>query len=236
MNNTNLLKMTFLILLTVMTPLFTSCSDEKIETPKEDPVKEELGKYTKQILVYDATKSNSIELLVGSDDPSVLKLWNSSSFSLEKKEKGQKLATMNWEPLQNQSKTSDSDDDEMVAAEIAYTVIAKHYENPTDVFVLVENPPYQAASRGWLYSTFYSHAIEDQTVTVNVYGRNFWKKGYYSVSYKKNSGSSWSSIAGEWTRIKNNEEKNYTRTPCYVMKARRKYKGTNNSVVIEFEY
>jgi hypothetical protein len=175
---------------------------------------------------------------VGSNDESILNMWTSENFTLVPIKEGQSLSeiiNLNTCNDETESMIDERNVDDVVTAEISYMIISKDIGADVSNIVLVENPPYSDEMRGWKYSTFYSDAVEGNKVTVNIYGHNFWHRGYYAVSYLQYLTSSWSTIAGEWTQIKNNETKSYTRNPCYKMKARRKYKGSNESVIIEFE-
>ena len=126
-----------------------------------------------------------------------------------------------------------TDDDGIVAAEISTMFISKNLKKDVKNVALTTIPPYDEDMRGWSYETHYSDAINNNTVTVNVYGHNGWHRGYWAAFYKKYSYSGWSTIVGEWKRIKKGESASRTRTPCYKMKAKRKYK--KGSVTIEFE-
>ncbi|SNR15224.1 hypothetical protein [Tenacibaculum jejuense] len=227
------LKTAFLFLVIATIPFLNSCSDESEMSEIEAQESSFLGKFTKEITIYDTAKANSVTLEVGSNDASVLDLWSEESFELNILSKSEEVIELN---PGDENNASDDDTNDDVGAEISYRIIRKNIVDTNKRLILTENPPYSDDVRGWKYSTYYSEAIDGNTVTVNIFGHNFWKRGYYSVSYKKTSSSGWSTIAGEWTRIKRNETKSFTRTPCYHMKARRKYKGSNNSVTIEFEY
>ncbi len=227
------LKAAFLFVAIAAMPFLNSCSDESNMPEIEDQENSILGKFTKEVTVYDAAKANSVTLEIGSNDPSVLDLWTDENFNLNLLSKTEDVTELS---SGEEGVDAEDDSNEDVSAEISYRIVRKNIVDTNKRLILTENPPYSSDVRGWKYSTYYSEAIDGNTVTVNIFGHNFWKRGYYSVSYKKTSSSGWSTIAGEWTRIKKNETKSFTRTPCYHMKARRKYKGSNNSVTIEFEY
>lgn len=220
-----------------MSLLFNSCSDESVVETEQNNIQQEFGEFKKEIKVFDKSKENSVVILLGTEDESVLNMWSSQNFDLKLIDKNQSLEDYYKTDDDISNREASSDDSEEIAAEISYTIISRSINVTGKRIVLEEKPPYSDDLRGWSYSTYYSDedAASNHTVTVNIYGRNAWKRGYFGVSYKKYSYSGWSTIAGEWTRIKNNESKSYTRTPCYRMKARRKYKGTNNSVIIEIE-
>ena len=218
-----------------------SCSKEELNQNQQISLDKEFGLHTKELIVYDKSQKNSAVLLLGSNDKSVLNMWTAENFNLVPIKEGQSLMEiLNLNETDTITIDSIPDNNEelkgMVAAEISYMIISKELDVGVNDIVLIENPPYSENMRGWKYSTYYSEAVEGNTVTVNIYGRNFWRKGYYGISYLKYYSSNWSTIAGEWTRIRRNENRSYTRNPCYRMKARRKYKGSNNSVIINFEY
>ncbi len=215
---------------------FNSCSDESnVET--EQNFQDELGSFKKELTIFDETKENSVVILLGSNDQSVLKMWTANNFDLKFIDKNESLGSVYKMDAEVASRNDFNDDSEEIATEVYYTIVSKNINTSGKRLILEEKPPYSDDLRGWSYSTFYSDEDADpnHTVTVNVYGRNAWKRGYYGVEYKKYSYSGWSTIISEWTRIKNNESKSHSRTPCFKMKARRKYKGTNNSVIIEIE-
>lgn len=239
-NKSLILSTLFIAVLSITALFFNSCSKDESDQPQQVNIDEEFGKYTKEVTIYDANKENSAVLLVGSDDESILNMWTSENFTLVPIKEGQSLAEIlnlnNADNNETESIPDEENVDDVVAAEISYMVISKELDGDVSNIAIIENPPYSDDMRGWSYSTYYSEAVEGNIVTVNIYGHNFWHRGYYAVSYLKYSTSSWSTIAGEWTRIKNGDTKSYTRNPCYRMKARRKYKGRNESVTIEFEY
>lgn len=221
-----------------MALFFNSCADESVVQVEENSVQEELGKFQKELKIFDENEENSVVVLIGSDDQSVLNMWNAENFNLKLIDRNQSLEDV-YASVENESRANsyNEDDSDEVAAEISYTILSKNINVGNKRIILEEVPPYNEDMRGWSYSTHYSVAdtSSDHTVTVNVFGRNAWKRGYYGVQYKRYSYSGWSTIVSEWKRIKNNETASHTETPCYRMKARRKYKGTNNSVIIEIE-
>ncbi len=235
---TKLLTIVSVIGLVTTALLFNSCSDEATIESDENRIVQELGEFKKEIEIFDKSKENSVVLLIGSNDISVLNMWSAKNFDLNIIDENQSLEDFFKSVNKgNNRNATNEDSSEEVAAEIGYTIIRKNINASGKRYFLQENPPYNEDVRGWSYSTLYSDAdaSSTHTVTANIYGRNAWKRGYFGVQYKKYSYSGYSTIASEWTRIKNNESKSYTRTPCYKMKVRRKYKGTNNSVVIEIE-
>ncbi|MGI6719018.1 MAG: hypothetical protein ACOX4D_07815 [Bacteroidales bacterium] len=239
MKNKNLVFSNFIIAVFSITVLFFySCTKKETYQPQHWNIYEGFGKFTKEVKIYDENNENSAVLLVGSNDESILNMWTSENFTLVPIKEGQSLSeiiNLNTCNDETESMIDERNVDDVVTAEISYMIISKDIGADVSNIVLVENPPYSDEMRGWKYSTFYSDAVEGNKVTVNIYGHNFWHRGYYAVSYLQYLTSSWSTIAGEWTQIKNNETKSYTRNPCYKMKARRKYKGSNESVIIEFE-
>jgi len=239
------------VLATVFTTLFFySCTKEESGQHQQVNIDEEFGKYIKEITVYDANKENTAILLVGSDDESIVNMWSSQNFELIPVLKGEDVSdVLSTYYLSNnlgiddnkEAATEDEDSDE-VAASISYMFLSKTLKDDVEKVIIHMIDPYDDDMRGWKYSTEYSDAYGDgdnvnNTVTCNIYGQNFWHRGYYAIWYMKYSHSGWSTIKSEWFKIKNNENKSEYRTPCYKMKARRKYKGkNNNSVIIDFEY
>jgi len=232
----------FSVLFFLAAILISGCKKEEVVQAQLENNNNELGKYTKEVTIYDKDKENSAVLLVGSNDKSILDMWSSENFTLIPVKEGQSLTDIlklddsnnDETPLSSDEEASSTDNE--VAAEISYMIISKNLQVDVKYVALQEKPPYSDDMRGWHYSTNYSESEEGNSVTVNIYGHNFWHRGYYGVFYKVNSNSSWTTVASEWTRIKIGESKSYNRNPCYQMKARRKYKGSTNSVTIEFEY
>ena len=228
-----------------MAAALISCSDEDAQKPI-DSVDAEFGKFTKELIVFDAEKNNSAVLLVGSDDESVLNMWTADNFTLIPIKEGQALAdvfesNVSDESSDEENEVEDGDEDENVAASISTKFVSKKLQEGVKNVALQITDPYDESMRGWKYSTYLSDYFGKPDgenrgiVTCNVYGRNAIHRGYYGISYLKYSYSNWSTLVGEWTRIKNNETVSKS-VRCYRMKARRKYKGSNESVVIEFEY
>lgn len=219
--------------------VFNACQQENAIVTEAN-LNDEFGKFTKELTVSDVSGENSAVLKVGSNDESVLNMWTDENFELVLIKEGQTFddAMAEAYPLQ-ESEESDLDnlednlDDDIVAAEISTIILSKHLNSGIRNIALTTISPYDADMRGWSYSTYYSDAVSDNTVTVNVYGHNRWHRGYWGATYKKYSYSGWSTIVGEWAQIKNGQSDSRTRTPCYQMKARRKYK--KGSVTIEFE-
>ena len=224
----------FLTMAVMFTALFfNSCSKEdSIKTEEKD----DFGKYTKELTIFDKNKENSAILKIGSNDESILNMWTADNFELVPIKHGQTLAdVMNATEDNGEEEISDesSDDEDIVAAEMSTMFISKNLKDGVRNVALTTKPPYDEDMRGWSYDTHYSEAINNNTVTVNIYGHNRWRRGYWKASYKKRQSSGWSTIQGGWTKIRKGQSVSKTRTPCYKMKARRKYK--KGSVTIEFE-
>ena len=234
-----------LFAIAAMAAALISCSDEDAQKPI-DSVDAEFGKFTKELIVFDAEKNNSAVLLVGSDDESVLNMWTADNFTLIPIKEGQTLADVfdskvSEESLDEDVDVEDGDEDENVAASISTKFVSRNLQDGVKNVALQITDPYDSEMRGWKYSTYYSDCYGDYSghnsgkVTCNVYGHNVIHRGYYGISFMKYTYSNWSTLVGEWTRIQNNETVSKS-VNCFQMKARRKYKGTNPSVTIEFEY
>lgn len=221
-----------------------SCSKEDAQQPINN-IDAEFGKFTKELTIFDEEKNNSAVLLVGSDDESVLNMWTADNFTLIPIKEGQSLADVFEsnapETIDENAEVIEYDEDDNVAASISTKFVRKNLQDGVKNVALQTNDPYGNDMRGWKYATHYSdylgqsNGMNQGIVTCNVYGRNAIHRGYYGISYLKYSYSNWSTLVGEWTRIKNKETVSKS-ARCYKMKARRKYKGSNESVVIEFEY
>lgn len=221
-----------------------SCSKEDAQQPINN-IDAEFGKFTKELTIFDKEKNNSAVLLVGSDDESVLNMWTADNFTLIPIKEGQTLADVFEsnapETIDENAEVIENDEDDNVAASISTKFVRKNLQDGVKNVALQTNDPYGNDMRGWKYATHYSDYYGEPDsenkgiVTCNVYGHNAIHRGYFSISILKYSYSNWSTVDGEWTRIKNKQTVSRSRR-CYVMKARRKYKGSNESVEIAFEY
>lgn len=239
-----------LTVLTIVVCLFSSCvENESLDINTDIDFLTEFGKYRKELTVYDKSGKNSAVLLVGSDDESVLNLWKEDNFTLIPLRVGQTGQEAIDEFIEtkgimnkNADKSSNKDDSEHIAAQISTMFLSKNLGENIENVILYSQDPYDEDLRGWRYDTHYSDYYGSAganygTVTCIFYGQNFWHRGYYGLQFINYQGNGWSTIVSEWKQIKRNEDHPYTRTPCYVMKARRKYKGSNNnSVLVEFQY
>jgi len=250
MNVKNLISNSFFLLAVCFTALFFhSCSKNDVtDAPINTSIDEEFGKHLKELTIFDEANENSAVLLVGSDDASILNMWTAENFTLVPVKEGEttKEAVDAFfaknAPIANDEAEVDEDALEDTGASISTKLLSTSLVDGVAKVVLHSTSPYDEDMRGWTYQTHYSdyqgQAGENTgTVTCNVYGQNFWHRGYYGIQYKKYSSSSWSTVVSEWKQIKRGDTDEYSKTPCYVMKARRKYKGSNNnSVLVEFEY
>ena len=240
-NRKSFIKIIFLIF-TVVTSMASFNSCEKRNTPEQETtIEDEFGNFIKELIVYDSTGDNSAVLKLGSNDMSILDMWTANNFDLITIQNGQTLKDImnkrypNDKEYETDIENDENDEDNNItASEVSIMIISKDLKDGVKNIAITTKPPYDEDMRGWSYSTYYSQSISDNTVTVNVYGHNRWHKGYWAASYKKHSSTNgWSTIVGEWSRIRNDEAASRTKTPCYKMKARRKYK--KGSVTIEFE-
>lgn len=221
-----------------------SCSKEDAQQPINN-IDAEFGKFTKELTIFDEEKNNSAVLLVGSDDESVLNMWTADNFTLIPIKEGQSLADVFEsnapETIDENAEVIENDEDDNVAASISTKFVSKKLQEGVKNVALQITDPYDESMRGWKYQSHFSDCFgkEDSEnkglVTCIVEGHNVFHKGYFGISYLKYSYSNWSTLVSEWTRIRNNETV-IKSVRCYEMKARRKYKGNNESVTIEFEY
>ena len=234
-----------LFAIAAMATALISCSDEDAQQPLNN-VGDEFAKFTKELTVFDAEKNNSAVLLVGSDDESVLNMWTADNFTLIPIKEGQTLAdvfesNVSEESLDEENEVEDGDEDENVAARIITKFISKNLQEGVKNVALQITDPYDESMRGWKYD---EHVCEYAGIynsnrgwiKCTVYGHNIIHKGYYGVSFKNYSYSAkWSELVSEWTRIKSGDSESHE-AQCYQMKVTRKYKGSNNSVTVKFEF
>lgn len=239
----------FVSVVAFATLFFNSCSKEESDQPQQVNIDEEFGKYTKEVTVYDENKENSAVLLVGSDDESILNMWTSENFTLLPIKEGESIEDALGLEFSEEAgdeldeSLSKLDDSEDVAAKISTRFLSKNLQNGVTGVLLLSTDPYDDDMRGWKYDTHYSeyygqpNSQNQGIVTYNVWGYNFWHRGYYGMFMLVTSSSTnWSTIISEWKQIKKNEHHSDSKA-CYVMKGTRKYKSNNNnSVIIGFTY
>ena len=176
-------------------------------------------------------------------------MWTSENFSLLPIKEGESIEDAL--DLEFSEETGDDldeslsqlDDSEDVAAKISTRFLSKNLKEGVIGVLLKTTDPYDDDMRGWKYDTHWSdyygqpNSQNQGIVTYNVWGYNFWHRGYWGMFMLVTSSSpNWSTIQSEWTKIKRGEHKSSSRS-CYVMKGTRKYKSNNNnSVIIGFTY
>ena len=62
--------------------LLASCEKKDVDIVTPSLYSDNFGKHTKELTIYDEAKENSAVLLVGSDDKSILDMWQSENFRL----------------------------------------------------------------------------------------------------------------------------------------------------------
>ncbi|MFP4557797.1 MAG: hypothetical protein ACLFNU_13090 [Bacteroidales bacterium] len=252
MKTKSLISLVFIPITIVLMLLFSSsCSQEGILNHDLDiernikqhaiydvnGIDKDFGKFTKELTVYDAAKENSAVILVGSDDKSILNLWNSENFSLLPREKDETLVEVADKFFSTKDEDVEMSNAEMsdFVAEISTMFISKKLKEGVANVILLTHEPREYVTRGWWsYDTHYSDhygAGEVGSMTCFVYGYKWNNRGWWGLKYKRTFNHSWSTVVAEWKQIKNGETDDETREG-YKMRARRKYR--NNSVLIEF--
>lgn len=238
----------FSVLIIGLTLLFAVGCEKSEETKKTSNIYEEFGNFTKEITIYDETKENSAVILVGSDDESILNMWSSENFTLGIIKNEQDAETIVNEyvskfPVEKNENVDDESDE--ISAKISIRFLTKDLTADVSNVFLLTNDPYDDDMRGWTMETVYSDRYGSVGQNVNnyvkctFYGQNILYKGYYKLRYLVNRGDFYTWItnsSGLWEKIRRNEVDVYSRTPCYTMKAERKYKGNPNSVIFVFSY
>ncbi len=222
--------------------LLASCEkkDADIITPLQ--YSDGFGKYTKELTIYDETRENSAVLLVGSNDKSILDMWQSENFQLivsknaVDADANAKAFFAKYAPaLSQKSATADEEpESDEVVAHITTRFISQNLQPDVVSVQLASLPPYDVDMRGWKYETHYAQADASQKLTCIFRGGNFWHRGYCALDYKAYAGNPWSTIIGKWQLVLNKTVIEKTASPCYEMAAHRKYNGTNPSVTVQF--
>jgi hypothetical protein len=229
--------------------------DEKEAVEIKPDVYKNFGKFTKEITVYDESKENSAVILIGSDDESIVKMWETENFTLVPIKEGEEVEEVvnrffAKNAVEEKSNTVESNvvESDEITAKISIRFLSKNFTNDVSNFFLSTNDPYDEDLRaGWILETIhsdeYGHVGQNiyNRVTCTVYGQNFWHRGYYKVEFLETWGNSFfqwlTSPDNAWVEIEDNDDPiPFYRNPCYTMVAHRKYKGTPNSVVCVFSY
>ncbi len=118
----------------------------------------------------------------------------------------------------------DADDDDSASA-LSITIISKNLNTGVKNVALTTIAP-EDDSRSWKYNTYYSQANVDHTFYIERH--HILRRVFFGLKYKSTSSSSWSTSISEWKKLSNHESYEKTYSTCYQMKARVKYRSTNN--------
>lgn len=210
------------------------------------------GEYSKELIVYDEAHKNSAIVKFGTEDLEYFNSITSDNFILIPVSKGetiQKAVQTFLEKYPVANDELDEDDamnvpDDMNIIHTYRQILSKDLDANTENVILVDNPKISSASESkakpWLYDISYGVApvvgdhigIQEAVFT----GHNTSYPGYYALDYTMLSTGETSTIVPEYAIIRTGKTKSFLRQDCRVMIAKRKYKGTNQSVQVTFTY
>lgn len=233
---------------------FSACEkryDNETENKSIRHVSEELyfGKYSKELLVYDASGENSAWIRIGTDDPNYFELLTTDNITLIpiRNNQSPKDAVDQFykenrldNNYEQEEVAEDSNEEDTSGVHVYSMILTKNLKENVRNVILFNNTPSPAKS-GWIYTLDYGYA---PTSGPNAYcqkatfiGQNNLHVGYYQLDYIRQSTQSNYDIIPDWLQIRTGDERSYERSDCFVMLSQRKYKSTSNpSVVVIFEH
>lgn len=198
------------------------------------------AQFIKSLVIYDADRQNSAQLLVGSNDSTYLKLWTEQNFELIPIKYGECTKDV----LDARFKATNLGSGKAVVAQESsddpqlqlYTKFeCKYLQDDVEKVVLYEKLP-DMGETAWTYLTHYSKTLQpNDSITCFVYGVNSDVSGYYGLEMRTSENDGWSTVVSEWRQVEYGKSYVHGLRNAYQMKARKKVYGATESVVILFD-
>lgn len=197
------------------------------------------AQFTKSLVIYDADRQNSAQLLVGSNDSTYLKLWTEQNFELIPIKYGERTKDVLDARFQVTNPRGAKSDDNHKGSDSGLQIYTKFesqsLQDDVEKVVLYEKLPIKDIV-GWTYLTHYSKTLQPgDSITCFVYGVNPDISGYYGLEMRTSENDGWSTVASEWKQVEYGKSYVHGLRNAYQMKARKKVYGATESVVVLFD-
>lgn len=197
-----------------------------------------LGKYQKELTIFDKSKENSVILKLWSNDETILKEWKESDFEI--------MVILNNESFDDaynkkyQSNRIDSEiNDEFQKDEkleqitepiISIMIIKKNMAKGVGNIALTFLS--NSSNTKWDFppALYSSEFKRNRTATIRGYKSLY--RAYYGVDIKSESESAWTILASQWQQIKDGET-HLQSSNCYQMRVWKKYRSSG-AITVSF--
>jgi len=198
--------------------VLNACNNSKSEV--QPAFSEDALTFTKDVVVYDQIKQNSVTIRLSAADKSLLDEYDATNFVLTALKKGQKIAATQQD--QGQEADSDLETDENPSPGIAFEVVQRNLSAEFTKVAVTFKHPQTDSRKKWGYYWHYSQAGVDHTASID--RSNAWRRVFFGLKYKQTSTSSWSTIVSEWRKLGNNDTYTAERATSYQFRFRVKTK------------
>ena len=224
----------------LVTAFFSGCTKEKTNTTVFIHDDSGSARFSKSLVIYDASRQNSARILVGSNDSVYLKKWTEQNFELIPVKYGESTKAVLDARFQstNPSVAKSGDDykeNDTPGLQLYTKFESQTLQNDVEKVVLYEKLP-DMGENARTYLTHYSKTLmEGDSITCFVYGVNPNESGYYGLEMRASENSEWSTVVSEWKQVEYGKSYVYGLRNAYQMKARRKVSGNTESAIVLFD-
>ncbi|WP_299465836.1 hypothetical protein [uncultured Microscilla sp.] len=174
------------------------------------PAANDSQKFSKNITVFDKSGQNSIVMRVSADDKSLIEQYTAANFVFTALKKGETIARPQTTGTEENGETEDNAAN---AQHVSFEVMQRSLAPEFSKIAITFNHPDDQSRASWKYYWHYSQANVDKSAFIERH--NMWRRVFFGLKYRPNSGSSWSTIVSTWYKLSNNQSYSVDRNPCY---------------------